>query len=218
MALAGHHQMQGQLGRGQSQTQRLDHHSNSPYPGSRASRSPLSDQGSTSSTSPLSHSLPGHQSKRLMAPNTSAFIAQTNRLNYNANITNNNSSSMNGLMKSSSSPLLQGHRDLHRDASPMMREGSPSMGMGMMADTSDFDNWSLSSQQHSSQLLRQQQYPQSQSQSMHNVDSPFPSSQGSGFSALTRGISADRESLLDHMWAAQQQVDTPFNSLSHITQ
>ena len=213
MALAGHHQMQGQLGRGQGQTQRLDHHSNSPYPGSRVSRSPLSDQGSTPSTSPLSHGhvLPGHhssQSKRLMAPNTSAFIAQTNRLNYNANISSNNSNSnMSGLMKSSSSPLLQGHRELHRDGSPMMREGSPSMGMGMMADTSDFDNWSLSSQQHSSQLLRQQQYPQSQSmqQSMHNVDGPFPPTQGSGFSALARGISADRESLLDQMWAAQQQ-------------
>jgi hypothetical protein len=130
----------------------------------------MSDQGSPSSTSPPTGSAGGYpNSKRQLPVNaaSSAFIAQTNRLNYSGS---NGNSNIGGLMRTSS-PLLQSQGQVQvqqRDRSPMLRESSPpGMGMGIGApEINDFDNWSLSNQQHSSQLLRlqqqqQQQYPQS---------------------------------------------------------
>ena len=164
MALAGHQQMQGQLVRGQ-RPNGTEH--GTQY--ARMSRSPMSDQGSPSSTSPPTGSAGGYpNSKRQLPVNaaSSAFIAQTNRLNYSGS---NGNSNIGGLMRTSS-PLLQSQGQgqvQQRDRSPMLRESSPpGMGMGIGApEINDFDNWSLSNQQHSSQLLRlqqqQQQYPQS---------------------------------------------------------
>jgi hypothetical protein len=154
MALAGHQQMQGQLVRGQRVNNVPEH--GTQY--SRMSRSPMSDQGSPSSTSPPSGS--GYANgKRQLPVNaaSSAFIAQTNRLNYSGS-----NSNIGGLMRTSS-PLLQSQgQGQQRDRSPMLREASPpGMGMGISApEINDFDNWSVSSQQHSSQLLRLQQQQQ----------------------------------------------------------
>ena len=197
MALVGHQQMQGQLVRGQ----RANVPEHNPQ-FSRMSRSPMSDQGSPSSTSPPTGSAGGYAASKRQTPinNTSAFIAQTNRLNYSGS--NGNSG---GLMRTSS-PLLQSQqRDLHRDGSPMLRESTPpGMSMGMNAsEINDFENWSLSSQQHSSQLLRlqHQQYPQSMLPSEGSFPTQGPGS-GSGVGAAQgpglRGLDVDQIRILQH--------------------
>ena len=202
MALAGHQQMQGQLVRGQ-RPNGTEH--GTQY--ARMSRSPMSDQGSPSSTSPPTGSAGGYpNSKRQLPVNaaSSAFIAQTNRLNYSGS---NGNSNIGGLMRTSS-PLLQSQGQVQvqqRDRSPMLRESSPpGMGMGIGApEINDFDNWSLSNQQHSSQLLRLQQQQQQYPQSLLPSDGSF-TAPGAGVGTVPgaglRGLEQDQMRIL------QQQV------------
>lgn len=164
----------------------------------------MSDQGSPSSTSPPTGSAGGYAiSKRQLPVNaaSSAFISQTNRLNYSGS-----NSNIGGLMRTSS-PLMQSQglgqgQVQQRDRSPMVRESSPpGMRMGISApEVNDFDNWSLSSQQHSSQLLRLQQQQQ-YSQSLLPSDGSF-NAQGGGSAPGSgmRGLDQDQMRIL------QQQV------------
>ena len=164
VALVGHQQLQGQLARDRQRPNApSDLHLSQQNPPSRSSRSPASDHESPHSGSPTP---PGcymsiQANKRIPAAMASAFIAQTNRLNYGGS-----NSNFHGIVKASSSPLLQcqNQRDMRRDCSPVGREHSPmpidrspqrtSLGL---SDPNDFDHWTLSSQQLSSHLPRQQQ-------------------------------------------------------------
>ena len=164
VALVGHQQLQGQLARDRQRPNApSDHHLSQSHSLSRSSRSPASDHESPHSGSPTPPGcyMSSQANKRIPAAMASAFIAQTNRLNYGGS-----NSNFHGIVKASSSPLLQcqSQRDLRRDCSPAVRELSPmpsdrspqrtSLGL---SDSNDFENWSLSSQQQPSLLPRQQQ-------------------------------------------------------------
>jgi hypothetical protein len=188
--LVGHQQLTGQLSRDRIRPNApSDHHLSQQHSLSRSSRSPASDHESPHSGSPTP---PGcymstQANKRIPAAMASAFIAQTNRLNYGGS-----NSNFHGIVKASSSPLLQcqsqSQRDMRRDCSPVIREHSPmpldrspmpldrsplpldrspQRSVLGLTDPNDFDHWSLSSQQLSSHLPRQQQLQQQQ-QSLYN--------------------------------------------------
>ena len=204
--LVGHQQLSGQLSRDRIRPNApSDHHLSQQHSLSRSSRSPASDLESPHSGSPTP---PGcymstQANKRIPAAMASAFIAQTNRLNYGGS-----NSNFHGIVKASSSPLLQcqnqsqSQRDMRRDCSPVIREHSPmpldrspmpldrspmpldrspmpldrspmpldrspQRSVLGLTDPNDFDHWSLSSQQISSHLPRQQ-HQQQQQQSLYN--------------------------------------------------
>ena len=201
--LVGHQQLTGQLSRDRIRPNApSDHHLSQQHSLSRSSRSPASDHESPHSGSPTPPGcyMSAQANKRIPAAMASAFIAQTNRLNYGGS-----NSNFHGIVKASSSPLLQcqnqsqSQRDMRRDCSPVIREHSPmpldrspmpldrspmpldrspmpldrspmpldrspQRSVLGLTDPNDFDHWSLSSQQISSHLPRQQQQHQQQQQ------------------------------------------------------
>lgn len=214
--LVGHQQLTGQLSRDRIRPNApSDHHLSQQHSLSRSSRSPASDHESPHSGSPTP---PGcymstQANKRIPAAMASAFIAQTNRLNYGGS-----NSNFHGIVKASSSPLLQSQsqsqRDMRRDCSPVIREHSPmpldrspQRSVLGLTDPNDFDHWTLSSQQLSSHLPRQQQQQQQQQQSLYNspsMGSMAESSFSTGSGSRMMGINDAQYQ--EQLHNSQQQV------------